>query len=116
MRPFFEHQASLGHKWLPVIILPYFTLVPSMLEDNDCIGVMGRVAAQKFEQMGKVVIIEIAESMPSFHYKIIWHKRRAYDPVHCWMRTMIRTITEPKRRRTTIRNSASRRIENRSAK
>jgi hypothetical protein len=42
---------------------------------------------------------------------MIWHKRRTYDPVHCWMRTMIRTITEPKRRTTTIRNAAGRRIE-----
>src|SRR5205823_442914 len=50
MRPFFEHQESLGHKWKPMIIVPYFTLVPSMLEGNDCVGVMGRVAAQKFEQ------------------------------------------------------------------
>jgi DNA-binding transcriptional LysR family regulator len=107
MRPFFEHQASLGHKWLPVIILPYFTLVPSMLEGNNCIGVMGRVSAQKFEQMGKVAIIEVSESMPCFHYKIIWHKRRTHDPVHCWLRAMIRTITEPKRHRAAIRNAAN---------
>jgi DNA-binding transcriptional LysR family regulator len=78
-----------------------------MLEDNDCIGVMGRVAAQKFEQMGKVVIIEVSESMPSFHYKIIWHKRRTHDPVHCWMRAMIGKITEPRRQGTTIKNSAN---------
>jgi DNA-binding transcriptional LysR family regulator len=98
MRPFFERQASLGHKWHTMMIMPYFTLVPSMLENNDCIGVMGRVAAEKFQQMGRVALIKVLEPMPSFHYKIIWHKRRTHDPMHVWMRAMIHSIASHRRR------------------
>ena len=96
MRPFFEHQEALGHKWSPMVTVPYFSVLPSMLEANDCIGVMGRVAAQKFEKIGTVAIIEVSEPMPIFHYKIIWHERRTYDPAHRWMRAMIRAISERK--------------------
>jgi LysR family transcriptional regulator, mexEF-oprN operon transcriptional activator len=100
MRPFFEHQEVLGRKWSPMITVPYFSVLPSMLEGNDCIGVMGRVAAQKFEKIGTLAIIEVSEPMPIFHYKMIWHERRSYDPAHRWMRAMIRSITERKDKRS----------------
>ncbi|HEV2573228.1 MAG TPA: LysR family transcriptional regulator [Beijerinckiaceae bacterium] len=97
MRPFFEEQEALGHKWSPMVSVPQFLIVPSMLQDNDCIGVMGRLAARKFEDMGAAVILEISEPTPVVHYRLIWHKRRTHDPAHRWMRDMIGTIAAKKR-------------------
>ena len=74
-----------------------FLIVPSMLQDSDCIGVMGRLAARKFEDMGAAAILEISEPTPVVHYRLIWHKRRTHDPAHRWMREMIGTIAAKKR-------------------
>jgi DNA-binding transcriptional LysR family regulator len=90
MRPFFERQEELGYGWTPTVSVPHFLIVPSMLEGNTLIGIMGRLAAQKFSQLGAAAILEIPESMPKVNYRLIWHKRRSHDSAHQWMREILR--------------------------
>lgn len=97
MRPFFEQQEALGHKWSIRVSVPYYLAVPSLLEASDCIGIMGRLAARKFQATGNVSVLEISEPTPTYRYKLLWHKRRAHDPAHLWMRKMIGAIAARQR-------------------
>jgi len=91
MRPFFERQEELGYGWTPTVSVPHFLIVPSMLEGNTLIGIMGRLAAQKFSQLGAAAILEIPDPMPKVNYRLVWHRRRSHDSAHQWMREIIRT-------------------------
>jgi DNA-binding transcriptional LysR family regulator len=89
LRPFFERIEEQGHKWTPTVSVPHFLGVPSILRNESFVGITGRIAAEYFSSLGAATILKVAEKLPAISYKLLWHRRRAYDPSHAWLRETI---------------------------
>jgi DNA-binding transcriptional LysR family regulator len=92
MRPVFERMEARGHVWTATMTVPHFLIMPSLLRGTEFVGIMGRLAAQQYEQVGAAVTLRSEEMLPTIRYWLAWHRRVSYDPVQIWFRKLVQSV------------------------
>lgn len=81
--------------------VPYFTPIPSILEETDLTVVLPDETAQSFQRRGTpIAILPYGDPENTFSYwtRIIWHERTHYDTVMQWFRGMFSAYASKKTR------------------
>lgn len=80
----------LGLKQHVQIQVPYFTLLPQLLEGTDLISILPESIARHYEKIYNIDIFAPPYEIPSFDLVMIWAKNRDFHADHRWLRELLR--------------------------
>jgi DNA-binding transcriptional LysR family regulator len=76
--------------------IPYFTLIPEIVQGSDLLGVVPRRLAEHHQSWFDIEIFEIPYVVPPLDVAMIWHKNRIEHQDLTWMRTILKNlVSEP---------------------
>ena len=81
--------AQKGLKRRIVTILPHWGIANELIQGTDLILTVAQRNITQFINNPNYKIFEPPITLPSFDFKMIWHKRRENDPAHIWLRQLI---------------------------
>jgi DNA-binding transcriptional LysR family regulator len=81
---------SVGLKRHVVLQLPYFTVTPLLIEKSDLIVTLPVRLANKFRNFSRLEILDLPVDLGQFPYAQVWDARRDDDPLHTWLRELMR--------------------------
>jgi DNA-binding transcriptional LysR family regulator len=84
--------AAIGKKRHVAVRVPYFLLVPRVLERTDYVATMPARAGQILARMAKVRVIPPPIDLPSYRFSQVWRADRDDDRAHSWLRQTIARI------------------------
>jgi DNA-binding transcriptional LysR family regulator len=70
--------------------LPYFTVTPFLIEKSDLIVTLPERLANKFKEFSQLQILDLPVDLGPFPYAQLWDTRRDNDPLHIWLRQVMR--------------------------
>ena len=72
--------------------IPYFTLIPEIVQGSDLIGVVPRRLAEHHQAWFDIEIFEIPYFVPTLDVAMIWHKNRSDHQDLTWMRGILKAL------------------------
>ncbi len=72
--------------------IPYFTLIPEIVQGSDLLGVVPRRLAEHHQAWFEIEIFEIPYVIPPLDVAMIWHKNRSDHQDLTWMRGILRDL------------------------
>ena len=82
------------------IAVPFFLVVPGILEETDCVAVLPLLTARLFESEDRIAVMplhpqtELGRGRETFWARLIWHERVDRDPAMAWLRGLIKANAE----------------------
>ncbi|TDU31618.1 DNA-binding transcriptional LysR family regulator [Panacagrimonas perspica] len=76
--------------------IPYFTLIPEIVQGSDLLGVVPRRLAEHHQAWFDIEIFAIPYFIPSLDVAMIWHKNRSDHQDLTWMRAILREVMDEK--------------------
>ena len=73
-------------------LIPYFTLIPEIVQGSDLLGVVPRRLAEHHKSWFEIEIFEIPYRIPPMDVAMIWHKNRSDHQDLAWLRTILRDL------------------------
>lgn len=89
-----EILAEKGLTRIIAVRVPYFLAASHIVASTDLIVTLPRKVGALFSQDSKVNLIEPPIKIPSFSIYLYWHVRNQSNPVHQWLRKLIRDINQ----------------------
>lgn len=83
--------AQRGYSRNAVVRVPHFFAAPYFVANSDLIATLPRKLAQQLSQHNHLATIELPLKVPSFSIYMYWHNRNQNNPMHAWLRKMIRS-------------------------
>lgn len=83
-----QHRLTQKTKYL----IPYFTLIPEIVQGSDLLGVVPRRLAEHHQSWFDIEIFEIPYFVPSLDVAMIWHRNRSDHQDLTWMRAILRDL------------------------
>lgn len=95
-----EHSLNkLGHERDISIVLPHWGTASELVTGTDLILTVASRALKSVENHQHLTVFRPPFHIDTFDFDMIWHRRKATDPAHMWLRKMIGRVlisTEPK--------------------
>lgn len=66
-----------------------FTGLAPILANTDLIAILPEQLGMFFAQAGRIKLVELPFSIPSYHIYQLWHERLRHDPANRWFRKLI---------------------------
>ena len=96
-----DEKTVVGEELLDrAIAVPFFLVVPGILEETDCVAVLPLLTARLFESEGRIAVMplhpqtELGRGRETFWARLIWHERVDRDPAMAWLRGLIKANAE----------------------
>ena len=96
-----DEKTVVGEELLDrAIAVPFFLVVPGILEETDCVAVLPLLTARLFESEGRIAVMplhpqtELGRGRETFWARLIWHERVDRDPAMEWLRGLIKANAE----------------------
>jgi LysR family nod box-dependent transcriptional activator len=83
-----QHRLTQNTKYL----IPYFTLIPEIVQGSDLIGVVPRRLAEHHQSWFEIEIFNIPYDIPPMEVAMIWHKSRSEHQDLAWLRGILRNL------------------------
>ena len=74
--------------------IPYFTLIPEIVQGSDLLGVVPRRLAEHHRAWFDIEIFAIPYFIPPLDVAMIWHKNRSDHQDLTWMRAILREVMD----------------------
>ena len=70
-----------------------FSVLGPIIERTDMIATLPKRMAKRLAAMSKTQIVPAPRELHGFAYLQIWHPRYESDPVHKWLRELIKKVS-----------------------
>ena len=90
-----EHLASLSMQRMHRVSLPYFNLVPNVLQDTDLLFTTGRRFAESCARVTPLRIVKAPLAFPPMKFYQLWHERTHDAAAAKWLREQISAALKP---------------------
>ncbi len=84
------YLAQQGKKRVAAVRVPHFLAASYLIEDSDFIVTLPRRLGLLLSQHKKLAVLDLPFLVPGFSIYLYWHNRNQNNPVHMWMRKMIK--------------------------
>ena len=81
--------SKIGHKRNISVILPHSSIAGELVRGTDLILTVVKRTLGTLEKQSELTLFRPPFHIDSFNFDAIWHKRKATDPSHIWLRKMI---------------------------
>ena len=75
------------------IVVPYFSAVIPLLEHSDMIVTLAKSIAKHLAATSTISMVRVPVEMEAYTMLQIWHPRSDADPLHQWMRGVVREVS-----------------------
>ncbi len=82
--------AERGEQRHAVVRVPHFLAASYLIENSDFIVTVPRKLGALLSQQKKLAMIDLPFQVSSFAIYLYWHNRNQNNPIHTWLRKMIR--------------------------
>ena len=90
-----DEKTVVGEELLDrAIAVPFFLVVPGILEETDCVAVLPLLTARLFESEGRIAVMPLHPQTELGRGRLIWHERVDRDPAMAWLRGLIKANAE----------------------
>lgn len=72
--------------------IPSFLAAPFVVATTDMINTGPARLAERFADLHPVRVLPPPLELPTFHLRLVWHRRFDQDPAHRWLRTLISSV------------------------
>lgn len=92
--PTIEQEALAQHRLTQKTkyFIPYFTLIPEIVQGSNLLGVVPRRLAEHHQAWFDIEIFEIPYYIPPMDVAMIWHKNRSDHQDLSWLRAILRDL------------------------
>ena len=87
-----EYLAQKGLKRNIVVRIPLFLAAGFIVAESDLIVTLPQRMGQLFSQLPQITLIEPPIQLPHFPIYLYWHRRNQNNPIHQWIRKIIKSI------------------------
>ncbi len=87
-----EALAQQGLTQKTKYLIPYFTLIPEIVQGTDLIGVVPRRLAEHHQSWFEIEIFEIPYCIPPMAIAMIWHRNRSDHQDLTWLRALLSNL------------------------
>ena len=84
-----KHLAQLRVKRNARIVVPYISMVPSMLIGTDLIFTISRHFAEHYAQLLPLAVVPCPIDFPRMRFYEVWHSRNQRSEAHRWIRNIL---------------------------
>lgn len=84
--------AAAGHTRRVAIEVPYFSLLPGLLEDSDLVATVPERVAELFAARYDLELLEPPVELPAIDICMAWHPAYTADPASIWLRDMVSAV------------------------
>ncbi|MEO8901019.1 MAG: LysR family transcriptional regulator, partial [Polyangiaceae bacterium] len=86
--------AAIGRSRKVPVRVPYYFLVPQILEHTDHVATLSTRGANLLVKMARLRIVDVPLTLPSYRYSQIWRNTQDDDRAHAWLREQIARICQ----------------------
>ena len=90
MRAIDQKLEQLGKKRNITLTLPQFLPAPFIISRSDLIVTLPKRIAEQFKNVASLAILDLPVKLDNFPFVQVWHERRDNDPMHQWLRRLIK--------------------------
>lgn len=76
-----------------VVRIPHFLAAGFIVAESDLIATIPQRLGQLFSQMQQITLIEPPIELPHFPIYLYWHRRNQNNPIHQWIRKIIKSAS-----------------------
>lgn len=86
--------AAIGRSRKVPLRVPYYALVPHILEQTEHVATLSARAANLLVKMARLRIVDVPLSLPTYRYSQIWRNSQDDDHAHAWLREQIASLCQ----------------------
>ncbi|WP_218089789.1 LysR family transcriptional regulator [Salinivibrio sp. SS3] len=86
---------KIGHNRNISMVLPHWRTAGELVTGTDLILTVAARALESGENNQKLTIFRPPFHIDTFDFDMIWHRRKATDPAHIWLRKMVGRVLNP---------------------
>lgn len=93
--PVVEALRQSGHERPTALRLASLQAAPAIVAASDLALTLPRRLAERFAASGGIEIHELPLAVAPFGLHLVWHERSHHDPLHTWLRELLRGMFDP---------------------